>query len=92
MRIVITRPDGDLKREIWTFSLRVEYSTPCICFEEFSFQTRLSTRHKKWTNQTHWQRIDPKKNTISCPNIPADVEAELRIRYQAMIAELPITR
>lgn len=91
MRIEIFRHSGDLKREAWVFSLNTGYHSPCIYFDDYSFQTKESTRHRKWTQQTHWMRLDRRSNNIDNPPLPTDVEAEMRSRYQEYILTLPIT-
>ena len=90
MRTEIIRPNGDLKREVWEFSLSVSYSSPYIYFDSYSFQTKESPRHKKWTRQTHWERLHRRDNNIDNPPLPTDVEAEMRQRFQEYIMTLPI--
>ncbi len=92
MRIEIIRADGDLKREVWTFNLSIDYARPCIYFEEYSFQTRETTRYKKWITHTHWERLDRRLNNVDNPVLPPDVEAEMRFRYQKGIMTLPIVK
>lgn len=91
MRIEIIRPDGDLKREVWTFSLNISYSSPCIYFDAYSFQDKETKRHK-WVRQSHWERLDHRSNNIDNPPIPTDVEAEMRSRYQEAILTIPIVK
>lgn len=90
MRIEIIRPNGDLKREVWVFSLSISYSSPCIYFDAYSFQTKESKRHRNWVRQTHWVRLERRSNNIDCPSLPQDVEVEVRSRYQDYIMTLPI--
>lgn len=90
--IEVIRPDGDLRREVWRFSLSVSYASPCIYFDGYSFQTKETTRHKNWIKQTHWERLDKRNNNIGEPSIPQDVETEMRTRYQQTILTLPIMR
>ena len=91
MRIEIIRPDGDLKREVWTFNLIVGDSS-CIYFDSYSFQTRATTRHRTWVSQTHWQRLDKRSNNIDDPPVSTEVETEMYTRYQEFIMTLPIVR
>ena len=91
MRVEIIRPDGDLKREVWVFSLHIGYVSPRITFDSFSFQTRESTRHRTWIWQNHWERLNPGNSTIkSPPDIPPDVESEMHTRFQIAIKTIPI--
>lgn len=92
MKIEIVLPDGDLKREVWDFSLSVGYSSPCIFFDAYCFQTKLSTRHRNWISQTHWQRLEHRNNNIENPPLPKEVEEEMRSRYQECIKEIPIVK
>jgi hypothetical protein len=92
MRIEIIRPDGDLKREIWAFTLSVDYSRPCIYFDHYSFQTRESTRKRIWHKETYWDRLNTRESNIPYAVIPHEVDAEMRIRYRDYIATLPIRR
>lgn len=82
--------DGDLTREVWTFSLNVSYALPCIYFDNYSFQTKETVRHKKWIRQSHWSRLDHRSNNIDRPLVPTDVEAQMRKRFQEYILTLPI--
>lgn len=84
-------PKGDLKREVWRFSLSVGYSSPCIYFDSYSFQTKASPRHRNWISQTHWVRSERRTNNIDKPHIPTEVEIEMRSRYQEYIKTIPIT-
>ncbi len=92
MRVEIISPHGDLKREVWTFSLDVGYNSACIYFDGYSFQIKDSTRHKKWISQTHWERLFRRNNNIECPPLPADAENEMRTIYQAFIMIIPIRK
>lgn len=91
MRKEVIKFNGDLKREVWTFDLSVGFDPPCIYLNDYSFQTRPSTRHKNWLNQTHWQRFDRRSNNIEHPPIPLEVETEARSYFQEAILKLPIT-
>lgn len=92
MNIEIIRPNGDLKREVWCFSLQVYFSSDCIYFERFAFQTRENKRHKKWITQLNWERLNSKNSNMDNPPVSTDVEAELRKRCQEYVATLPITK
>ena len=86
----IIRASGDLKREVWRFSLSISLSSSCIYLDSYSFQDR-ETRRAKWRPQNFWVRIMQRDNTIKDPPpIPLDVEAEMRHTYQEYIAGLPI--
>ncbi len=90
MRIEIIRPNGDLKREVWVFVLGGSFTSHCICFDAYSFQTKESIRHRTWKKQTHWMRLDHRNNNIDNPPLPPDVKAEMRSRFQEYILTLPI--
>ncbi len=92
MNLEVIRADGDLKREVWNFSLNIGYDSPRIYFDYYAFQTRPTTRYKKWYSQTHWGRLEHRENNTNCPPLPSDVEAEMRKRYQETIMRIPITR
>lgn len=92
MRIEIVSPDGDLKREVWTFTLSTSWASSCIYFDSYSFQTRESSRHKKWIKQTHWTRFDRRDNNIENPLIPPDVETQMREGFSNKVKELPIEK
>ncbi len=91
MRIEIIRPDGDLKREVWTYELAVSYFPAYIYFDHYSFQTRPTKRHN-WRTENFWSRLDHRNNTIQDPPHSDDVEAEMRKRYQDYIMTLPIMK
>ncbi len=88
----IIKPDGDLRREMWRFTLNVGWTSSCIYFDHYSFQTRESTRHRKWVMQTHWTRFDHRNNNIADPPLPPDIENEMRAHYRASIWELAIQK
>ena len=89
MRTEIIKPNGNLKREVWTFRLDVDTSRSAIYLDYYSFQTKETTRHK-WRQQTHWEKFDRRNNNIDTPTIPDDVETEVRSRYQEYIMTLPV--
>ena len=90
MRITIIKPNGDLKREVWEFELSVSFSGGCIYLKYYSFDSKETTRHKKWVSQTHWARLFGRDNTMEKPPIPSDVESDVRKKYQDFILTLPI--
>ncbi len=89
--ITVIRYDGDLKREVWDFTLYISWVSSCIYFESYSFQTKKTTRYKSWEKQTHWVRLEHRNNNIDKPPLPPDVEVEVRSRYQEYILTLPIS-
>lgn len=91
MRTEIVRMSGDLRREVWGFTLFVNTSAT-IYFESYSFETRESTRHRKWVSQTHWVRLDRRSNNIDMPQIPADVEQEAKRIFVNDIQGVPISK
>ena len=84
--------EGDLKREVWTFSVSVSVGDPIIYFDSFSFETRPTLRHKNWQVQSHWQRLDTRRNNIDCPAIPSYIEQQMRDSFIALIKITPITK
>ena len=92
MNVDIIRNSGDLKREVWKFSLIVDWNSSCIYFEAYSLQVEESSRHRKWKKQTHWERTMRRDSNIENPPLPSDVEAEMRTHYQECIKTLPIRR
>jgi hypothetical protein len=69
VRTDIIQLNDNLKREVWTFDLAIDYK-PKIRLLHFAFQTRLSTRHK-WKNQNHWDRLMQRDNTMAVPPVSA---------------------
>lgn len=92
MNVEIVRQNGALKREVWSFSIYISYADSCIRFDAYSFQTRETTRHRKWKKQTHWTRLMSRGNNIDNPPLPSDVKTEVYSRYQEYITTLPITQ
>ena len=90
MRTEIVQYSGDLKREVWEFSLGIGHISPCIYFDHYSFQTRESSPHKNWVKQTHWARLDHRTNNIDSAPLPQEIESEMRSRYQEYIMKFPI--
>jgi len=90
MNIEVIRLSGDLKREVWRFSFFADYARSGIYFNYYSFQTKETTRHKNWLQQTHWARLDRRGNNIDKPPFPGDVEKELRQKIADNIKEVPI--
>lgn len=90
MRIEIIRPDGDLKREVWSFTLYVNYSQSCIYFNSYYFQTKESKRKRNWTNQSYWTKFFSRESNIPCPNIPQDIQEEIHNKYAEYVKTLPI--
>ena len=90
MNVEIIKQHGDLKREVWAFSLSIGYSSSCIYFDRFSVQTKGSKR-QNWKVQSHWDRLNRRDNSITTPLLDPEVELEMRARYQEYIFSLPIT-
>jgi hypothetical protein len=89
-QVEVTRMNGDLKREVWNFTLSIDYGRSRIWFDSYSFQTKETSRKRRWIKQTHWDRLDRRNNNIETPSIPSDVEAEMRAQFQQYILTLPI--
>lgn len=91
MNIEVIRPDGDLKRERWTFSLVVDWANNGIIYlNTYNFETRETLRHKKWQKQTNWDRLDKRTNNIDSPPLLEDVITEARRFFAKQIEALPI--
>ena len=90
MRINILRPHGELKQELWEFDIGLNLHPPCIYLSRYTFQTRATTRHRKWRMETHWERFGRRNNNIPFPPIPLDVDKEVHAKYQEYINSLPI--
>ena len=89
MIIEIVLPNGDLKREVWAFSLDIGYGFSRIYLDHYLLQVRETARHR-WEKQTYWSRLDRRSNKIDSPPLPKEVEAEMRKRYQEYIMTLPV--
>lgn len=92
MNIEIIRPHGDLKRERWTFSLMINFATPTIYWDSYIFEARENTRHKKWSNQSIWTRLNKRDNTTTNPPLPDDVKIEVRKTFASRVVTLLITQ
>ncbi|KKL91937.1 hypothetical protein LCGC14_1889710 [marine sediment metagenome] len=92
MRIEIVREIGDLRREIWSFCLIVDFSgRGKIYFDSWAFQSKESKRHK-WKTQSHWTRLMRRDNTVDNPPLPGDVVVELREMLSDKVNTLEITK
>ncbi len=92
-QLEIIRMNGDLNRERWFFSLVVDYSgRSCIYLDAYSFETKESTRHRKWITQNMWNRLFPRNNTISEPPVSTEVEEEARRTFADRVKVLPIIK
>ncbi len=92
MKIEIVDYRGDLKREVWIFTLLVGYGRQCIYIDSYSFQTKLSTRHKSWKRQTQWDRLEHRTNNLDSPFLPDEIVASMREKMQEYVATLPIVK
>jgi hypothetical protein len=90
MEVEIIKPDGDLKREVWKFVFRDDYSAFRIVIGRYAFQVRETRRHK-WRVQTRWERWDKRMNIIDHPPLPAEVITEAKKKLVEMIEALPVT-
>lgn len=91
MRIDIIRQSDELKREVWSFSLRVEVYTPELRLDSYTVQTRRTKRCRTWDIKDRWGNIDRREDTLPTPPpIPEDVKTELYARLREEVAKLPI--
>jgi hypothetical protein len=77
MRYTVVQPDGDLKREVWDFDLGVDYQIK-LRLDYFAFQTRPSTRHRKWQVENCWNRLTHRDNTIKSPPYSSEAVEEAK--------------
>ncbi len=92
MNLQVIRNRTETERELWDFILHIDYGGSCIWLDLYSRQSRESTRHRKWNVNQRWSRLDYRQSNIVDAPLPSDVESEMRSRYQAYIATLPIKR
>ena len=93
MQVEIIESYGDLKREVWNFTLIAGVGGfPYIYLDSYFFQTKESTRHKKWIVQTHWTRIMSRHNNIDKPPLPEAIEEIMRQRFAGQVKELPLIK
>lgn len=78
MYIRIEHLNTGLQRELWEFLLMQDSIKFTIYFDAFYFQTRESTRHKIWHNQSRWERLISRDNNIPRPEVPLDVIEEAK--------------
>jgi hypothetical protein len=88
MHIRIEKPDGDLKREVWEFSLMVD-SMSVIYFDLYAFQTRPSRRHN-WKSQSIFQRLSRRDSNMEAPVIPGSILTEMRQQFKDKIDDIII--
>jgi len=89
MRYSVILPDGDLRREVWEFTLSVGSARAIIWFDSFTLATRVTRRHR-WVTKSIWVRTVPRGNNTEKPAIPAQVEAEVRKYFADAISKVEI--
>jgi len=91
MRIEIIRPDGDLKREVWTFDVIIGWvQDGRIYLDSYHFEKRDTPRKRKWVVESHWERIEARRNLFAKPTVPADIELAVRNELAKGISSIPI--
>lgn len=94
MKLAVARLEGDdkLTRQVWEADLTVEHSIGRIVLNYWGLETRPTTRHK-WRAESQWYRIASRPdrlNSVSKPEIPEDVQEELREQACAVIRAIPV--
>ena len=89
MRIEVYRYNSDLKRERWDFYLSIDHEVR-LFFDGFTFETKASTRHRKWKCQAKYNRLMKQESTLSCPRIPQDVISEVKSKINQSINETEV--
>lgn len=97
MNFKITRPNGDLKREVWTFSLRIEpYLTnhDYIKWVYYQSQYKDNIRQRKWRVRGLWDSSDtrPWHSNIQDPPLPDNVKTEACENFAEQVKALEIRR
>ena len=94
MNIEITQPDGELKRETWTFWLHIDIGggEGKIFLDSYKLEMRDSTRRKKWHTEDQWQRLFNRDNTIHTPPLPEKVKNVARDRFAHKVSQLEIVK
>lgn len=89
----IVQMHGDLKREVWRFSLFVSWINDShIYFDSYLFQTRDSARKRKWDTEGVWNRLNKQYDNIKDPPLPSDVESQMREYFANAVRGLEIKR
>ena len=91
MHIEVIKPKGDLERERWRFYLSIDYRTT-LSFDTFIFETKESTRHRKWERQSYYDRTMRRESTIDRPEIPQDVLDTVKSEITQVINGLEVSR
>ena len=91
MRVEIIEPRGELGRHRWVFYLYVNPADAMLWLDYWAFETRPTSRHRKWTRQNFWDRMDKRANTMDTISVPSYVVEDLKAQLAAKIKELPIS-
>ena len=86
MLIKIIVPNGDLKREVWEFTLSVTYRVN-LRFVCYAFEERETLRCRKWKPQSFWNVYFERESNIACPTVPLSVIELAKERYCRLINE-----
>jgi hypothetical protein len=81
MYVRVENLNTGLTREIWEFSLMLDSLKFTIYFDAFYYQTRKSTKHRIWKNQSRWERLNHRENNIERPIIPAEIIEKAKQMY-----------
>lgn len=77
----------DTERQVWEFWL----DDRNIYWQGYAEQTKRK-RQRRWATVRWWSRLSHRGNTIERPELPADVEAEMREKFAVSVKALPIVR
>ena len=88
-KVEIIIPNGDLKREVWSFYLRVDFARISLWLDEYYLETKETKRHK-WKWQSRWIRTMSRDSNIEQPVAPEYVITEAKDKYKTMIDNLQI--
>ena len=90
MKAEIIIPNSDVKRERWGFTLLAGTSA-VIYFDDYIFEAKDTIRHK-WRIQSRWSRLNSRESNIACPQIPAEIEIEMRRQFMAQVEKLEVKK
>jgi hypothetical protein len=89
MLIKIIVPNGDLKREVWEFTLSVTYRVN-LRFVCYAFEERETLRHRIWKTQSLWGTYFERASNIARPTVPLNVIEQAKERYCRLINEAEV--
>ena len=91
MKSEIVRGDK-LNREVWQFELHTDYVRAIIWFNTYSVEYRDNPRQRVWRRSGLWTRLGRRSNTIQEPQLPREVEDEMRAEFTLQVSQLRIVK